>query len=234
VGLLLTRYSSLSADLLIRECAESGERAAWEEFVSRFNRAISLSVIRAAHLWSDVPRQLVEDLIQETYLKICADECRLLLDFAARNPDAVSGYIKTIAVNVVHDHFKGLHAQKRGAGQKQESLDEVNPRSGNKALGSPEAMEHQILLKEIDDYLNICSDGADRERDRLVFWLYYQQGMSAKAIATLPNVGLTAKGVESLIFRLTRLVRQRIVDLRSASSEDQKTGPKGFRPAESY
>ena len=231
---MLTRYSSISVDLLIRACAESGERAAWEEFVSRFNRAINLSVIRAARSWSDVPRQVVEDLVQETYLKICADKCRLLLDFATHNPDSVSGYIKTIAANVVHDHFKGLRTQKRGAGQKQESLDEVNPSSKNNAIGSPEAMERQVLLKEIDDCLNSCSGGPDRERDRLVFWLYYQQGMSAKTIATLPHVGLTAKGVESLIFRLTRLVRQRIVDLRSRSSEDQHTDKKGFRPAESY
>ena len=185
-------------------------------------------------MWSDVPRQLVEDLVQETYLKICADKCHLLLEFAAHNPDAVSGYIKTIAANVVHDHFKGLYAQKRGAGQKQESLDDVNPSSGNKALGSQESMEHQVLLKEIDDCLNSCSGGPDGERDRLIFWLYYQQGMSAKAIAILPNIGLTAKGVESLIFRLTRHVRERIVDLRSGSSENQQTGPKGFSPAESY
>jgi hypothetical protein len=35
--------------------------------------------------------------------------------------------------------------------------------------------------------------------------------MSAKGIAALPTVGLTAKGVESAIFRLTRLVREQIV-----------------------
>jgi hypothetical protein len=50
----------------------------------------------------------------------------------------------------------------------------------------------------------------------------------------LPTVGLTAKGVESAILRLTRLVRQQIVQLRSESSGGKEPSKKGFRPAESY
>ena len=95
-------------------------------------------------------------------------------------------------------------------------------------------MERQVLLKEIDRCLETCSEGPDKERDRLIFWLYYQQGMSAKAIAALPTVGLGAKGVESAILRLTRLVREQLAGLRSQTSESPLPGEKGFRPAESY
>jgi len=230
----LTRYSSTSAGELIRACADSSDGAAWEEFVSRFHRPISLSVIRTAHQWSDVPQQVVDDLVQETYLKLCADRCRLLHTFATQHPEATSGYIKMIASNVVHDHFKSRHSQKRGAGQAQESLADIDPAAGCGTLGSPEAMEQQVLLKQIDQCLGNCVAGPDQDRDRLIFWLYYQQGMSAKAIADLPTVGLTSKGVESAILRLTRLVRDQIVQLRSESSGGQEPGEKGFRPAESY
>jgi RNA polymerase sigma-70 factor (ECF subfamily) len=68
----------------------------------------------------------------------------------------------------------------------------------------------------------------------LIFWLYYQQGMSAKTIASLPAVGLTAKGVESAIFRLTRQVREALVCSRTQSNTKTGPGDKGFRPAESY
>ncbi len=216
---------------MIRVCAESNDSAAWTEFVSRFQRPISLSVIRIADQWGRIPGPVVDDLVQDTYLKLCADHCRHLSDFAVQHPEAVLGYIKTIAANVAQDYFKARYSQKRGVGHAHESLEDVDPKAGSESFGGSAAMEHGILLKQIDGCLTICSVGPDQARDRLIFWLYYQQGMSAKAIAALPAVGLSAKGVESAIFRLTRLVREQLVDVRP---EPLDTGQKGFRPAESY
>jgi RNA polymerase sigma-70 factor (ECF subfamily) len=228
----LTRYSSTPTCELIGICAKSREVAAWDEFVSRFHRPIGLSVLRAARLWGETPQQVVDDLVQETYVKLCSDNCRLLLAFATQHSDAISGYIKTIAANLVHDYFKSRYSQKRGAGRPQESLEHIDPVAGVEILGGPGAIERQILLKEIDQYLDECSVGPEQERDRLIFWLYYQQGFSAKAISALPTVGLTAKGVESAILRLTRLIRERIVNVRV--NDDTNRDQKGFRAAESY
>lgn len=230
----MTSYSSTSADELVRACAESGDAAAWEEFVSRFQRPISVSIIRTALQWGAVPGQVVDDLLQETYLKLCANKCQLLLEFAVQHPEAVPGYIKTIAANIVHDHFKSRHSQKRGAGRSQESLEGIEPSAENKSLGSPGAMEQHILLRQIDRCLDACSAGPDHDRDRLIFWLYYQQGMSAKAIAALPTVGLTAKGVESAILRLTHSIREQMIGLRSVQSGGTESTGKGIRSAESY
>jgi RNA polymerase sigma-70 factor (ECF subfamily) len=230
----LTRLSSLSPVELIDACAESNESEAWVEFVVRFRRPIGLSVLRIAYQWGGVPRQVVDDLIQDTYLKLCADRCQLLRDFAARNPEAVLGYIKTMAVNVAHDHFKSLHSQKRGFGETSQLSNEVEPQARLGSQGSSDSMERELLLKEIDRHLGECSEGPDQERDRLIFWLYYQQGMSAKSIAALPTVGLTAKGVESAIFRLTHLIREQITSLRSPKSIAPQAGEKGLRSAESY
>jgi len=224
----------MSAEELIHACAESNDGPAWQEFVARFHRPISLSILRIAYQWGSTPGQIVDDLVQETYLKLCADKCQLLRGFAFRHPEAVLGYIKTIAVNVAHDHFKSLHSQKRGSGGAAQLLEDVEPCAKSGDLGGQAAMEREVLLDQIDRCLEVCSEGFDRERDRLIFWLYYQQGMSAKAIAALPTVDLTAKGVESAIFRLTRLVREQIVGLRSRTSTSPQPGEKGFRPAESY
>jgi RNA polymerase sigma-70 factor (ECF subfamily) len=227
-------YASLNPEQLIYLCARSNDGAAWDEFVSRFHRAISLSIIRTAYQWGQAPRQLLDDLVQETYLKLCADRCRLLLEFAVQHPEAVSGYVKTIAVNVARDYFKSVHSQKRGSGQLQESLTDLDAKADTQTLGGQAAMEREILLKQIDQCLNACSAGPDQERDRLIFWLYYQQGMSAKAIAALPTVSLSAKGVESAIFRLTRMVREQVTALASQASASAQSGEKGFRRAESY
>jgi RNA polymerase sigma-70 factor (ECF subfamily) len=224
----------MSAEELIRACAELGDGAAWQEFVRRFHRPVSLSIVRTAYQWGVIPQQVVDDLVQETYLKLCADKCRLLRDFALQHPDAVTGYIKTIAVNVAHDHFKSFHSQKRGSGEIIQLLEDVEPPAQSGDMGGQAAIEREVLLKQIDHYLETCSEGPDQERDRVIFWLYYQQGMSAKDIAALPTVGLTAKGVESAIFRLTRMVREQVAGLRYQASVSSQPGEKGFRPAESY
>ena len=228
----LSRYLSLSDIELVRVCAESNDSAAWEEFDRRFRRPITLSILRVAWLAGPAPLQLVDDLVQETYLKLWADKCRLLLDFATQHPDSIVGYIKIIAVNLARDHFKSASSQKRGAGQAAESLTEIEPSAEPGSFGGQVAMERQILLKQIDQILGMCTAGPEQERDCLIFWLHHQQGLSADAISALPGVDLSPKGVESVLYRLIRLVREQIVGARSQGPAS--TNEKGFRPAESY
>ena len=76
----------MSEEQLIRACAESNDGTGWEEFVSRFHRPISLSIVRVANQWGAHPQQIVDDLVQDTYLKLCVDKCRLLREFAAQHP----------------------------------------------------------------------------------------------------------------------------------------------------
>jgi RNA polymerase sigma-70 factor, ECF subfamily len=230
----LRRFSSISGEELIRACSESSDSAAWEEFVFRFHRPISLSIIRTAYQWGEAPQQVVDDLVQETYLKLCANKCRLLLEFATRRPEAILAYIKTIAVNVAHDHFKSLHSQKRGSGEVSQVLEDAEPKAATSGLGGQKTIEQEVLLDQINQCLESCSQGQDRDRDCTIFWLYYQQGMSAKDIAALPAIGLSAKGIESVIFRLTRLVREQLVSFRPHKDSNSAPGGKGFLAAESY
>jgi RNA polymerase sigma-70 factor (ECF subfamily) len=230
----LASYPSISDEELILACAELNDGAAWQEFVSRFRRPIALSITRIAWQWGAMPHQIVDDLVQETYLKLCTEKCRLLCEFTLQHPGAALGYIKTVAVNVAHDHFKSLHSQKRGSGVKPQSIGDAELRAHGWSLGSPDAMEREILLKEVDRCLESGTTGPDQDRDRLIFWLHFQQGLSANAIAGLPTVDLTTKGVESAISRLSRLVREQVAGLKLQTSVSPPSEEKGFRPAESY
>jgi RNA polymerase sigma-70 factor, ECF subfamily len=207
----LTRHSSLSVLELIRACAETNDGEAWEEFIARFQRPISLSIKRTACQWGKDPAQFVDDLLQETYLKLCADKCRLLLEFAEQHSDAaVLGYIKTIAIHVAHDHFKSLHSQKRGVGETDQLLEDFDPAAQSSSYGGSEAIENEVFLKEVDEQLQNCAAGTNQERDCIIFWFYYRQGMSAQAIAALATIKLTTKGVEAVIFRLIRCLREHL------------------------
>ena len=52
------------------------------------------------------------------------------------------------------------------------------------------------------------------------------KGVTAKDIAALPGIGLSPKGVESLIFRLTRLVRN-VVNTSPQTDPRESEGEKG-------
>jgi RNA polymerase sigma-70 factor (ECF subfamily) len=205
---------------LIRACAESNDGAAWNEFVSRFQPAISRSIIRTSYQWGRLPREVVDDLVQDTYFKLCTNRCCLLLRFGEQHPEKIPGYIKVVAVNVARDYFKSTHTQKKGDGRAEESLAEMDPEAGAGCFGGQQTMEREVLLKQIGECVSTCSAGPDQERDCLIFWLYYRQGLSANEIAALPTMCLTAKGVESVLQRLKQLVRQRLAPVPGGSDDD--------------
>lgn len=216
---MTTGFTVLTPEALIKMCL-NGDVAAWEEFMRRYHRLIAGVVFRTTQKWGQSSPTTMDDLIQETYLKLCADEYRLLRGYEPKHPDAIYGYIKIITANVVHDRFKALYSEKRGGDQIAEELTALENRSGvDNSAGSKNAMEREILLREIAAHLNAGLSGDTADRDRTIFWLYYRQGFTTRAIASLPAIGLTIKGVESTIFRLTKLIRRRMVETQVVNPE---------------
>jgi len=163
--------------------------------------------MRTASRKGERSQSLVEDLRQETYVKLLQDGCRHVRDFAIQHPEAVLGYVKKIAHNVTLDHFRQ---------DPPVSTIEVDPVDWK---ADPDI---EVLLKEINEYLKHCLTGPDQGRDRMIFWLYFRQGMSTKEIASLPIIGLTAKGVGSVIERLKHGIREQIVGSRLDSVDDEE------------
>jgi RNA polymerase sigma factor (sigma-70 family) len=220
-------YSTLSASDLFKACTECSDPAAWEEFVLRFHQLIAAVALRRARRWGTTAA--VDDVIQEIYTKLCADGCRRLREFEPRHRDSEFGYLKVVSANAANDYLKSLSGGE-GCGRLPEQLD--------KEAGLPENLpsepqprqlsttERKILIDEIDAFLHRSMPPQTRDRDRRIFWLHYRVGMSASAIAALPSVGLTAKGIESIIHRSTRLVREELI----RTSVEKRTEPKGFYP----
>jgi RNA polymerase sigma-70 factor, ECF subfamily len=230
----MDNLSSISIEELVRRCAASSSVEAWEEFVRRFHRLIASVVLRIATRFGDSSRQTVDDLVQETYLKLCADKFRILRNFEQQHPDAFLGYIKVLAANVVRDHFKASYSKKRGANQVDNIKDEIVPVAGEDSMGSPQSIERAVLILEVKHHLASCLSGPDQERNSNIFWLYYRSGLSARAIAELPGIGLTTKGVESIIMRITRDLRQRMCNPQTAVPQEIQNPAGGIMPADSF
>jgi RNA polymerase sigma-70 factor (ECF subfamily) len=220
-------YSSATANELTALCADAGNEAAWREFVGRFQRSIALTVLRTARGWGEPTTLLVDDLVQETFLRLCVDNCRLLHGFVERHENSMLGYLKAIAANVTHDHFRSEAAQKRGAGLREPlgqdlrqaeadlSLREASVHAARRA----KQFEIEIQIGEVDRLLRSFPADVLPERDRLIFWLYYREGYTAREIGVIPAFGLSVKGVESAIFRTTNLLRQAMKPSSTISSK---------------
>lgn len=225
-------YAALTSEDLVLACLRSGDETAWAEFMRRFHSMITRVVRRVARRWGEDFPQVVDDLIQETYLKLCAERMRLLESFKRVHGDATYGYIKVFTANLVHDHFKASRAAKRGGGSATASLEDEAGSAAAQGAKSPQTiLERDVLIGELDACLQAVSAGPSSERDRRIFRLYYRAGLTASAIAVLPAVGLTTKGVESTILRLTRLVRERAC---SRGTQTRRDDAKGMQAEESF
>ena len=180
-------------------CLESKSETVWTEFIRRFQPTIASSVIRVSRRYGPSPPALIDDLVQETYLRLCKDKCRALREFSAHHDEAIFGFVKRVAINVALDHFRSRMTEKRRPEV------EDDGRHGVESV-APAEIERVTLLKELEGRL-AASESA---RDQTIFWLYYRQGYTAKEIASLPGMDITHKGVESCILRLTGALRSAI------------------------
>jgi RNA polymerase sigma-70 factor (ECF subfamily) len=206
----LARYAKLSSSDLVRACAGSKDEKAWVEFMRRFQLVIAAAVLRTARHWGEPSPPQLEDLIQDTYLKLCENESRLLRSFEPRREDSIYGFLKVVAANVVHDHFKSALAVKRGAGQTEATLESVQATARIAGADGSEVVTQRLQLEQIDKVLRQVTAGKDQQRKRAIFLLRHRQGLTAREIAAIPGIGLTTEGVESVLMRLAVMIRGHI------------------------
>jgi RNA polymerase sigma-70 factor (ECF subfamily) len=207
---------------LIRACLDTGDAKAWQDFIVLTHGVVAGTVARTARRFGQASPELVADLIQEAYLRLCENRCRVLREFHSDVPEAIFGLLKTVAFSVTQDHFRAGLAAKRGSGRPDQVMDSQLERVVAGPDGLP-AIERGVLLNEIDQRLRENESPLDRR----IFWLYYRQGFTTRAIAALPEIGLTQKGIESAIQRLTARVRIWVLEKDPSAVGEHETPRKG-------
>jgi RNA polymerase sigma-70 factor (ECF subfamily) len=195
---------------LAKACACSADAAEWEEFLRRCAPLASLVAWRVARLWvNGSSPAMVDDIVQEIFLKLCEQERRILRSFEPRGEDSFLGLLRIVSASVANDYFRRLYSVKRGGKVVTTPLvEDIAPVTGTGARPAAQ-MQRSVLLSQLDQRL--CAvRGATGQRDRALFWLYYLQGLTAEEIAALPSFGLTPKGVESALRRVTLWLREEI------------------------
>jgi len=196
----------LSVKELVSYCLDSQNQDGWNEFVRRFQPLIAGVVTKCVLRRGSHKPAPVDDLAQESFLKLCANNYKALREFDFQHDNAFFGFLKVVAANVVEDHFRGSTSQKRGSGREEEDIEEVRT-AAPVARNSLQPAELAILMGQIERCLAKLASEPNFTRDYTIFWLYYRQGLTAKAISNLPGITLSVKGVESTLLRLTRYVK---------------------------
>jgi len=194
---------------LLNACTDANSTDAWAEFIARYQRLLAGVIARIAFRYRGRQEPaVIDDLVQETYLRLCRDGCRVLRQFRPEREDSIFGFLKVVASSVALDHFRAESAEKRGPASM--PLDELSERH---AISSQKPAEDILLHSELWRCLDRI---VESDRDANIFRLYYQQGFTAREIATIHSPHLTEKGVESCLYRLTGQLRRALLPPTSA------------------
>jgi RNA polymerase sigma-70 factor (ECF subfamily) len=159
--------------------------------------------------WRSANPCLVDDLVQNVYLKLCANDFKALRDLHCPNEAALFGFLRVVASHVAHDHFRSSCCKKRGSGKTEADLENLKP-TREQIHNFAWAVEQRILIHQIKQCLQSRKRDARFIRDYKIFWLHYGHGLTAREISEHLKINIGAKGVESILQRMTRMVRMKM------------------------
>jgi RNA polymerase sigma-70 factor (ECF subfamily) len=201
--------AEIPANKLVRICAYSVNAPEWEQFVRAVTPTVLLSARRIGEGWGDSSPATVQEILQEVFVKLCEDDRRVMREYEDRGLESFFKLIRLVTTSVAIDHFRRLRADKRGGRSNTLVLDSAAQPLDILDFKATQSVELPSLIAQLDGLLRLYPDRVS-SRDRNLFWLHYRQGMPAEAISRVPAIGLSAKGVESALLRLTRLLRHTI------------------------
>jgi RNA polymerase sigma factor (sigma-70 family) len=192
--------TAFTTEALALRCAAGRDEAAWRELVARAQPTVARAVYSVARSWERTDPSLVEDLVQQAFLRLTTQ----IGTFRSQGPSSFLGFVHTIAASAARDHFRVGARRKRSTGAAPAPLDEAQLRAAPPALSSDE----HILIDQIEALVLQSDTGVAVPRDLVVFQLHYRMGMTAAAIASVPALRLGPREVEGTLQRLVRLARQ--------------------------
>lgn len=185
------------AESWIRYSREQTDKA-WEHLLIAVRPTLARVVYRVSMQWGVRDYTLIEDALQEAFLKLNQQRTRLSVLPVNSSDQQLEAYLKVIAANAAHDFWKD---RQRIDTSSVELCDSLPSSSEDSKVNN---VEQSLLSQKFNALLDV------NKKERTIFWLYYRQGFTAKEIASIAQFGLGVKGVESLIHRLTTRLKKEL------------------------
>lgn len=186
----------------------------WREFVSRFGSRIRLVVLRSFEteqvrsptLDAGSARDAVEDLTQEVFVRLLEGGRRALSRFRGQSDHSIYTYLSAIGVNMVRDHFKKLRGTTSLSNVIQNEQSESTLDYGQSLISDAPGPDRFVASHELREAITSVLAETSRDgttaRDRLVFRLFFIEGLTVDEIARSRAIGLSQSGVEKCIRRM--------------------------------
>ena len=210
---------------LLKKCLQRPpDEDAWREFVHRYHNAIKSSVAKTFHLRANqeidrraqFPDDLIEDLVQNVYIRLVEEGNRALNRFAGEHENSIFQYLSIIAINVVRDHFREGKALKRP--KLSFSLDELMENAGDAGMlkdavsidGSAYGGSTSVSIEDIEAAVKNSVSRKHRDRDLLIFKLRYCEGLTLEEIKTAMSLDISPIGIGSILNRIIGKLREKL------------------------
>ncbi len=208
----------------------------WTEFLRRFTGKIKLFIrgtLRRS-LSGDYPAAepvlpsgaTEKDLFQNVIVRLVDNGCAALKRFSGSTEEELLAYFAVIARSSVRDSLRRQRALKRPRW-----LDSVTPEAQRwaeaRAAERADArfpVERGILARELEQLsLQVIKrlSGEYCDRDRLIFQLYFYDGLSAAQISKCEGISLSRTGVEKALDRLKDRVRSAAAEAHATEVFEQ-------------
>ncbi|MBZ5523447.1 MAG: sigma-70 family RNA polymerase sigma factor [Acidobacteriia bacterium] len=191
--------SKLPVAELIQRCIDA-DATAWEEFMRRYNHLITSVVFKTIRRYVPPTSTLVEDLVQETYLRLCARDYTALRSYNSEHENAIYGYLRKVTSSVVIDYFRKPGNRPVPVVPIDAELFPDQPSTAKR--------DNRIDLGRMRQLLEeLLASDPDRQRDLAIFD-YDMSGCTAREIAQMLN--MTTKQVENRLARMRKKLRDRL------------------------
>jgi DNA-directed RNA polymerase specialized sigma24 family protein len=188
---------------LVELCLERNEDA-WVELLRRYRRLIAGIAAKTILRFSRPADGLIQDLVEESIVRICASNFRALRELEWRHEGALRGLLQITASTTAQDHIRKSRSPKRDV-TKEQSLEDpglVVPLPQNFAA----QVERKILLEQLARCLaTVTQSEPDCTRNIAMFLLYFGARVTASDLSRLYN--LNVRKVENTVARLGRLAQ---------------------------
>jgi RNA polymerase sigma-70 factor (ECF subfamily) len=198
---------------LLRECGRRlTNRGLWAKFQERFQSRIFLYLlreIRSRNLPEGV-KDIVSDLAQDVYVRLVQHDGRILRSFRGSTEFSAMAFLARVSVSVVSDYQRREAAIKRSVPvisleEARKAMDEIL--QPGEAAFEADALASMLSWIDVDKVLQADSDQRNARRNLLIFKLHYMDGFTATEISKFPGFGLTKSGVDTILARLRKRLR---------------------------
>ena len=202
--------SEISSAELVRQCGHKlADRDLWELFAQRFHKLIFLYLMRTLKFHSkrgDVT-ELIPELAQEVYLRLCRNKGSMLRGFRGETDFSVAAFLARTSASVTIDYLRRDESLKRSGNVV--SIEEVREQVES-SRSEYDELNVDAMLKWIDVEKLAANDPDQKnaQRNAIIFKLHFMDGLTIQEIASFPGFELSEKGVGSVISRLRQRIKK--------------------------